>query len=77
MAKSSITKLTQKQSREEGMNLITNEKRDKLSYGDSPHIIVVTADSHITQTVEPSTADQHSDYLPDNKTEGGTLFPQK
>ena len=59
------------------MNMITNKKGEALNFGDSPHIIVVTADSHIIQTVEPVISGQQKDYLLDDRKEGGTLFSQE
>ena len=55
---------------------ITNKRGNSVEYGESPHMINLTADSQILMIKEPLVFTQEENYLSDNKTEEDTLVFQ-
>jgi len=56
---------------------VTNKRGNAVAYGESPHIIDLTADPQLLLTEETLIFAREDNYLSDNKTEGGTLVFQE
>ena len=56
---------------------ITNEKVEGVFCGESPHMVTLTADPHIFQTIEPILVGPKDIHFPDFITENDDLFFQE
>ena len=55
----------------------TNNRGNTVTYGESPHIIDLTADPQILLAEETLIFARENNYLSDNRTEGSTLVFQE
>lgn len=59
------------------MNNITNKRGNGVAYGESPHLINLTANPQALLLTETFMDSHEENYLSDNRMEGGTLVFQE